>query len=147
MNRLTAGLAAAALATSVAVFGLNKAAFASTSPTCAVTADTPEIVIQNGPTANGVAWIDCTQTAKFTLTTKLWRNNGHDGSYTDFTKSVTNRTGNHIGVPSPHPCAPGSRTFQWHTEGIIDWKIYSGSTVIASGSAIDNSSDIDLQCY
>lgn len=146
MKRLTAGLAAAALAASAAVFGLNEAAFASTSPTCAVTADTPDLVIQDGLSVKGVAWIDCTQQAKFTLTTKLWRNNGHDGSYTSFTKSKT-LTGNHIGIDSFHACAAGSRTFQWHTEGIIDWKIYSGSTVIASGSAIDNSSDKDLQCY
>ena len=145
MKRLTAGLAAAVLATSGAVFGLDETAFAA-SPTCAVTADTPDIVIQNGPTVKGVAWIDCTQTAKFNLTTKLWRNNGHDGSYTSFTKSKT-LTGNHIGIDSFHACAPGSRTFQWHTEGIIDWKIYSGSTVIASGGGLDNSSDIDLQCY
>lgn len=147
MKRLTAGLAAAALTASVAVFGLNETAIASTSPTCAVTADTPDLVIQNGLSVKGVAWIDCTQQAKFTLTTKLWRNNGHDGSYTSFTKSVTNYTGNHIGVDSFHTCAAGSGTFQWHTEGIIDWKIYSGSTVIGSGSSIDNSSDINLQCY
>ena len=139
MNRLTAGLAAAALTTSVAVFGFSGAAQA-TSPTCAVTADPPWI--SNGKVW-GAGYLSCTQTADFTLTTILWRNNGN--GYTSFKKSFSGENAiKYLEVSTT--CKSGAGSRQWHTEATIDWEILGSGGVIAQGKSVNNSSDVSLNC-
>lgn len=139
MNRLAAGLAASALATSGAVFACTGTAMAA-SPTCRAAADAPR---HNGGYIAGVGWIHCSQLATFTLTTKLWRNNSN-GTYTSWTNASSDVETDE-GLSSNAACTSGGAR-QWHTEAIISWKIYNGSSLEASGSSYDNSSDVNIAC-
>jgi hypothetical protein len=140
MNRLAAGLAAAALTTSVAVFAFSGAAQA-TSPSCTVTADPPWVTSGK---VWGAGYLSCTQTADFTLTTILWRNNGN-GSYASFKKSFSGENAiKYLEVSTT--CKSGAGSRQWHTEATIDWEILGSGGVIAQGKSVNNSSDVSLNC-
>ena len=140
MKRFTAGLAVSALAAS-AVLGVGAPAIAA-SPTCTASALNPAIV---GGEIYGQGQIHCTVTATFTLTVKLWRNDG-DGSFSHWSRSWT-EVGETYGQDVETACVAGAGTRQWHTEAVISWKIYDGSNLQASGSGYDNSSDVNINCH
>lgn len=142
MNRLAAGLAASALATTATVFGFTGTAFA-TSPTCTATGEKPST---GGGNVVGYGDINCTATATFTLTTKLWRNNGN-GTYSSWSNKDSNQVTTWESQGVGTPCVSGVGTRQWHSEAIISWKIYNGSSLQASGSSYNNSPDVNLNCH
>jgi hypothetical protein len=137
MKRFAAGLAASVLATSATVFVFTGTAFA-TSPTCTATGDEPFIggvVVGDEGKVNGYGEIECTQKAKanYTLTTKLWRNNG-DGTYSSWSSTDTQKLSNSGAQETGTTCRAGTGTLQWHIEAIISWKVYNGSSLVASGT-------------
>lgn len=138
---LAAGLVASVVATSLAVLTFSPAAQA-TSPDCYASADNP---YASGGHVNGEGWIFCSQTAKFTLTTKLWRYDGN-GVYTGFSTGPYNGVDTYTGIGEVTTCVGGASRI-WHTESIISWKIYSGANLVASGSGYDNSGTVSLPCH
>jgi hypothetical protein len=142
MKRIAAGLAASVLAASATVFGFAGPALA-VSPTCTATAEKPFI---DGENVFGYGDINCTAKASFTITAKLWRNNG-DGTYKSWSGTYADQVASWETRPAATYCAGGTGVRQWHTESIISWKIYSGSSVEASGNSYNNSPDVNLDCH
>jgi hypothetical protein len=142
MKRLAAGLAASVLAASATMFVFAGTAMAA-SPTCVAKAEAPTL---SGGGVLGGGGIKCSTTAVFTLEIKVWRNNGN-GTYTSWFSIEENQVSGGNSLTARPKCVSGLGTLQWHTEAIIYWDIYSGSSLVADGNSSTNSSDVNLNCH